>query len=100
MFPIFEKPVKTAGISLSENRKNTLSSTSTSFSSAASILTEFEAAIQADNITNAQHLAYLDRLKTNEQQMRAYLIARHQLETSFDIERSNGFQEFLNLKKN
>ena len=83
---------------LTDSRNKQLTNTSTS-SSTVSILLRFEQSIQEDNISNTDHLAYLETLKENEQKMLAYLISRDQLKTSFDIDRSNGFQEFLARKK-
>jgi len=40
---------------------------------------------------------YLNSL--NEQQLKAYNIAKHHLGTSFDITKSNGYKEWLKTKK-
>jgi hypothetical protein len=40
---------------------------------------------------------YLSSL--NEQQLKAYNIAKHHLGTSFDIKRSNGYKDWLKSKK-
>lgn len=61
-------------------------------------LQTFLAAIQEDHIQDPCQLEFLDSLKEDVFKMQAYLIAREHLGTSFDILRTNIYQDFLKKK--
>jgi hypothetical protein len=61
-------------------------------------LQAFLAAIQEDNIQDPCQLEFLDSLKEDVFKMQAYLIAREHLGTSFDMLRTNIYQDFLKKK--
>ena len=65
------------------------------------VLQSFLYSIEEDKIQDELQLQFLETLKTDEMKMKAYLIAREHLQTSFDLTRCNMFQEYTSsLKKN